>query len=310
MLELVYLMTAVIRSDSHEIDTLARRRLSIALPAAWEHRELTGRDYGIDMIVEVFDAGRPTGITLMVQIKGTTQDVLEKGSVISFDVPVKTLKYSEYFIAPVLLAICPVNKDDQFFYLWLQEYIKVVLNFDNPNWRQNTSSVRVHIPVENKMPGRENCLKFIGNFPQRINDWVQAGRFHHTLRCFISDNSDGDWLTEDFLKEALFIYDECLSLKALFGDPGWKWGQSIRKEVIEPGIRACEMVLHGGPFSKDQLGALGKQITAENPSQDYLRYEIGLTILTMADRLFSAMATANDYALKRSLWMDYGDHDF
>jgi len=39
---------------THEIDTIARRRVPLAFPAEWEHRELTGRDYGIDMMIEIF----------------------------------------------------------------------------------------------------------------------------------------------------------------------------------------------------------------------------------------------------------------
>jgi hypothetical protein len=37
------------RPRAHEIDTVARRRVASALPDEWVERELTGRDYGIDL---------------------------------------------------------------------------------------------------------------------------------------------------------------------------------------------------------------------------------------------------------------------
>jgi len=59
------------RPRQHEIDTQARKIVPLGLPRQWEFRESTGRDYGIDMSVEIFEEGRPTGKILFLQIKGT-----------------------------------------------------------------------------------------------------------------------------------------------------------------------------------------------------------------------------------------------
>ena len=68
-------MRRQIRPRAHEIDSQARRQVPGSLPAEWEHRELTGRDYGIDMTVEIFESGEATGRYLQLQIKGTGSSV-------------------------------------------------------------------------------------------------------------------------------------------------------------------------------------------------------------------------------------------
>jgi len=123
------------------------------LPDAWEPRLLSGRDYGLDMAVEVFDGGRPTGDLLFFQVKGTQRPIRERDHFIYVDVPTRTLHYAELFDAvPVLLAVCPTQAAAPLFYsLWIQEYIRVVLDIDRPNWRDGNSTVRVCVPASNKV---------------------------------------------------------------------------------------------------------------------------------------------------------------
>lgn len=64
------------------------------------------------------------------------------------------------FIAPVLLIVCPVeNMNNSIYYLWLQEYIKVVLDYEKPEWRNNKHTVRVSIPSENKKAGKRRTFR-------------------------------------------------------------------------------------------------------------------------------------------------------
>ena len=130
-----------IRPKAHETDTRARGQVARAIPASWEYREPNGRDYGIDMIIELFESGKATGSYLLFQIKGTQAEVKTEESELTFDLPIQTLKYSEMFVTPVLLVICPVNADPPFFYyLWLQEYIRVILDHDKPKCRSHQKS--------------------------------------------------------------------------------------------------------------------------------------------------------------------------
>src|SRR5262245_57429177 len=124
-----------IRDPNHEIDTAARRIVPSLLPRAWEHREPGGRDYGIDMQIELFADGEATGKTLLMQIKGTGNEIPTDLPAFPFDLKTQTLTYSELFAVPFLLAVCPVNSNPpRFFYVWLQEYIGVLLDEEKPGW--------------------------------------------------------------------------------------------------------------------------------------------------------------------------------
>ena len=61
------------RSHSHIVDTQARKLVPNIFPNEWEYREVTGRDYGIDMEIELFEKDNPTGQILLLQIKGRTK---------------------------------------------------------------------------------------------------------------------------------------------------------------------------------------------------------------------------------------------
>jgi hypothetical protein len=136
-------MSGKMRINTHEVDTQARKIVPLVLPREWEYREKTGRDYGIDLEAEIFEDQKPTGQILMFQIKGTEKTIEFRDGLAAFDVPTKTLMYSECFVTPILLAICPVNNSKHiFYYIWLQDYIKTVLDFDNKNWRENTFTTR------------------------------------------------------------------------------------------------------------------------------------------------------------------------
>ena len=228
-----------LRPESHEIDTLARRQVPRALPAAWEHRETTGRDYGIDLHIELFDKGNATGLNLLLQIKGTSKNIRE-ASDISFDVPVTTLKYSELFVAPVLLAFCPVYEEPAIFYfLWLQEYIRVVLDFENPQWRNNTSTVRVKIPTNNKIPGNERKIKYIASFSNRLFGLTVFAR----LLDEILHDLIGPW-SIDHAKKALIFLMKIQNLKGVF-DESWPAAMMYQDRYINPTINAITAFLDG-----------------------------------------------------------------
>jgi len=132
-------MTDIIRPESHEIDTAARRIVPSILPRAWEHREPGGRDFGIDVQVELFDQGKDHGEMLLLQIKGTTKELDENQPSI-FDLPVRTLKYAEMFVGPFICVLCPVNiEPHRAYFIWLQEYIKVFLDFVVPSSARSNS---------------------------------------------------------------------------------------------------------------------------------------------------------------------------
>jgi hypothetical protein len=303
----------VTRPGAHEIDTAARRRVPSALPHAWEHREKTGRDYGVDLEVELFDSGDATGTFLLFQVKGTTADLGDSGAEIPFDLEVKTLKYAELFVAPFVLALSPVNVDPpRFFFLWLQEYVRVVLDADNPGWRDNKRSVRVKIPRRNLMPGTESRMAFIANFPRRLAGWAQVGRIQHGLRwagqwAANADDEAGAAEAQRYLD----LMDEARALPGLFDDPDWWWGEAILRGAIDPGRRAAQLLLRGGPFTMEDVTDLAPVgFVGEEQPPDLPWITIRVQLERSAQELSSGLAAGNDYRLKRELWKVRREHDF
>jgi len=299
------LTTLFIRPEAHEIDTLARRKVALSFPSQWEHRELTGRDYGIDIIIEIFDNGCATGKTLSLQIKGTREKINNLIRELKFDIPVRTLKYSEMFISPVILVVCPVDeKNNKFYYLWLQEYIGVVLNNDNPEWRKNRCSVRASIPIENCMPGDENKLEFVSNYPRRIFEWCQFARICEDMKYPLNDFFSKDDIEIDENEKELFeehqldirselikikgYVHEIINLQSIFCEPEWRSPQSILEDIIKPSLNSIDNLLNN----------------------KYKNREYEKRIIFGLSSISSLLSLYNDYRYSNVLWDYYRDHDF
>jgi hypothetical protein len=295
------------RPEAHKTDTIARRLVPQAFPALWEHRELTGRDYGIDMILEIFENGIPNGCFLSLQIKGTTHIIEEDVNEIKFDIPVNTLRYSELFVSPVLLVICPINDPDKrVFYLWLQEYINVVLNYENPNWKENLTTVRVGVPVKNIVSEDIDKLAWIANNPKRNYEFVQLARIHAKLIHAVREYCEWDGLdveeysnpeemlskiqyeTRALLENIIQLINELEDLKSIFGDEKWKSPQTMLKETIQPAKEGVLRLLEGNTtqHKKDKLK------------------------LFCLDSISALLELCNDNSYSHFLWKLDGSHDF
>ncbi|QDT42546.1 hypothetical protein Pan241w_26310 [Gimesia alba] len=306
------------RPRSHEIDTAARRKVPTALPDAWEHRESTGRDYGIDMTIEIFKEGCSTGNQLELQIKGTEKLIDDKEDVYDFDMPVKSLRYIENHHYPVLLVICPVNRPTpMFYYVWLQDYIQVVLEKENPEWRLNRSTVRIKVPIQNSMPGNEKHLSYIANHLRRVSDWKRLGAILHEFKQVFWSNDVGDWSKAE-IAEAKRLLEKALELDAIFGDPPYAPGQLQKIITIDPAIKAAELLLRGGPFTVEEVRSVGTELTDdalrlmndETVELDIAEMSIKFVLSHTENRLSSALSTANDNSLKYLVWKQRGEHDF
>lgn len=298
-------MTKIVRPKAHEIDTLARRIVPLSFPKEWEHREITGTDYGIDMMIEIFKSGCATGNVLSLQIKGTTKNIKQENK-IAFDIPVTTLKYSELFLAPVLLVLCDVNNNNNgFYYLWLQEYIRVVLNFEKPNWRKNKATVRVKIPIDNYMPGSEDKLDFIADYPRRIHDWCQFARIFEDLKYKIDSfinyenilpidyeekiHCDNAKLNaKEDLKIVIKLITELTKLDGIFGYVNWKQPRYILERDIIPALEAAK----------------------ELYNDSYVDRERSIMNLISISHASSVLSINNDYSYSNWLWKLEDEHNF
>lgn len=301
------------RTQQDEVDTQARKLVAASLPRHFEHRDLTGRDYGVDLSVEIFDGANPTGKTLLLQIKGTDGNLDRTRRGVVFDLDVSFVKYALLFSTPFILCICPVNANrPEFRYVWIQEYVRVVLCRENPDWKSQRY-VRFTLPEINLMPGREGHLSFVAGAPRRQEDFAQLVRIvYHLNHSFLSN--DMTEVTRENFESARRCLIEASNLRGLFNDPAWPWGQSIRTEVLEPAQRACDLGLRGGPFSIEDMRLTGmKRNTDTNPVLDqdeFRKFSVASTVFSVANKLLSTVATANDFGLKYENWEICGDHDF
>jgi len=149
------------RIKQHIIDTKAIKNVLKHLPDEWVVRELTERDYGIDLFVEIFekegldgnnnDQYISTGYISHLQIKGTEKRILPRGGYISYSIKKSFLQYAEKFAIPFFLFRVS-NYNQKTYFIWIQRYISEVLDLEHPNWREgNTKSITIKIPKENNL---------------------------------------------------------------------------------------------------------------------------------------------------------------
>ena len=160
------------RISQHITDSKACAFIQSHLSDNWVLRDLTERDFGIDKIAERFDDGLATSEMLIFQIKGTENEIDSTTPKISL--ATKTLIYAEMFSVPFILLYCSVKQPKKCYYLWLQEYIRVRLNYDNPDWKKQKSNT-VYFPKNNLLgiEKAEEHLTYIAKFPKYQESWVQ-----------------------------------------------------------------------------------------------------------------------------------------
>jgi hypothetical protein len=292
------------RTREHIIESESRRIVSSTLPAErFVERDQTERDYGIDMSFEHFYEGEPTGRLLLLQIKGTDAEPHAEGKrTIPFDAKVKHLLRCERFATPILLVWVPVKDHAQrAWFLWVQSYIRIGLEYDNPKWRSQ-KTVRLHIPTSNLLgdPRMENKLVHIAGDPSRSAAFGQLSRLAHEAR----------WAMDD--PETLAsIFKAALGLDAIFGDPTWQWGQDQRA-MIEKGLLACELALAGRDPSDEQLREIGWFLEVMPPLDEWEHrwHLLAIGAQHCARLMSAAVALYYDNRLRHSVWKAVGDHDF
>ncbi len=151
------------RTIQHIIDTKAVKQVFNSIPEHCVIRELTERDYGIDLMLELFeedgfdDKKNPiytsSGHVCYLQLKGTDskKKVNKKDGTISYSIDKKSLLNVEKYATPFILTRVYTNSlNNEIYFLWLQRYISEVLDVMNPNWRtEKPNSVTLYIPLKN-----------------------------------------------------------------------------------------------------------------------------------------------------------------
>lgn len=149
------------RPIAHWIDSKAKAKLAIALSKKgnWVLRDLSERDYGIDVMLERFTKQDSTGQVVFGQLKGREKPVRIRDDKVPFRIGKKTLLYAEQFPEPFFLLFTSTIQTEPVYFLWLQKYIAIVLDRDEPQWRKSKSrSLTVFIPTANTLENQEAKL--------------------------------------------------------------------------------------------------------------------------------------------------------
>lgn len=168
------------------------------LPHHWVVRELTERDYGIDLMVEIFapglkdakgkDAFAATGSVFHIQIKGTEESLEPvRAGTINYCIDKKSLSYVEKFSIPFLLFRVSVADPQKVYFLWIQRYIKDVMDRETPMWREDEEdSITVRIPPENLLPDGINKIERIAFRPKYLEELAEFSEIYEDIGNRIS----------------------------------------------------------------------------------------------------------------------------
>ena len=168
-----------VRHPNHIIDQQACRFLQGVFPVEWVQRTMSP-DYGIDIDLELFGYKEGKCVTLgehvFLQVKGTEtaeygiihlfgEDADSEGElrdkkipVLKFSIEVPLLKLVERMgsAIPVLLTVVDLPNQAAY-YICLNDYIRHVLPYQNPNFR-NQGHVTIYIPTSNLLTKENNWV--------------------------------------------------------------------------------------------------------------------------------------------------------
>jgi hypothetical protein len=192
------------RTYQHVIDTQSIKRVLHLLPGHWVVRELTERDYGIDLIVEIFvKTGEDkhghavfssTGAVFHAQVKGTASKLepTQDGD-FSFQLNKSAMLYAERFTAPFLLFRVDISTSDaKSYFLWIQRYVRDVLDSTNSSWRTDSQdSYAIRIPPHNEISSSLEKIEKIALRPRMIQELMEFRESYFHLTSQLDSASHG-----------------------------------------------------------------------------------------------------------------------
>lgn len=174
------------RTYSHIIDTKSIKKVLNSFPDYWVVRDLSERDYGTDLLVEIFSETEndsygnmgyhSTGYICNIQVKGTNETIKKHSdNTIHYSFSKKALLYVEKFPIPFVLLRADVSKKEgNIYFLWLQRYIKDVLDHEKPNWRDcKQKYFTLKIPSTNILSTNYKKIEIISSYIKYREELVE-----------------------------------------------------------------------------------------------------------------------------------------
>jgi len=203
------------RTYQHIIDTRSIKKVLNALPDHWVVRELSERDYGIDLHIEIFNhtgtdksnhnAFESTGNLLNIQVKGTDSKlIISKENTLDFRLHRKSLTYFEKFAIPFILLRVDVSSDDgEIYFVWLQKYIKMKLEHDFPEWRTEKRyhpdgkkikpNYKIQIPLKNTLSENLEKLDSIASRIKYLEELTEYIELFSSINWVVENTSLGEF---------------------------------------------------------------------------------------------------------------------
>lgn len=164
------------RAENHRTETIAVRQIISQISPDWLIRSMDERDYGIDLMIEVFNARFPTGRIAFVQSKGTAGTFQRRSDncIVLNDFPVKTIEYALRLSAPFFVFHTSISSSETVF-VWLQCYALTQLGATTPNWREQ-ETVTLYFPDGNNLRTGHAKIENILYSEQLTNQTVEVLR--------------------------------------------------------------------------------------------------------------------------------------
>ncbi len=174
------------RTYQHVIDTKAVKLTINKIPDYWVVRDLSERDYGIDLMIEIFTENGidkdghtkyiSTGRVCYLQIKGTNSEIkVNKDKSVSFNLEKDFLLYAEKFPTPFILTrVCTLEGKEAIYFVWLQRYIIDILDLKTPDWREKKQDeFAIRIPPKNILPDNYKKIEIIASRIKYIEEYAE-----------------------------------------------------------------------------------------------------------------------------------------
>lgn len=152
-----------VRIDAHRIEERAvnSARSQIDQHQGMVYRMCSGRDYGYDGLIELFDESSVTGKFALVQLKGVATwanlKILKKRDVISQKISITTARYAIQKRIPLFVIVASASKTESgFYYVLLQKYTSD-RDF-RKRMHKNKTSLTVHLPFASPAPENADYL--------------------------------------------------------------------------------------------------------------------------------------------------------
>jgi hypothetical protein len=214
-------MTLPTRIANHRTETLAVRQIIGHISADWLIRNMDERDYGIDLMFEVFNSRFPTGRIAFVQSKGT-EDAFQRGPdncVVLNNFPVKTIEYALRLSAPFFVFYTSLESSETVF-AWIQRYALTKLGATTPNWREQESAT-LYFPDENNLRNGHVKIETILHSEQLTSQTVEVLRNTRWLRKYVGSILSGQHAVAKAALESLAAITGCNAVvESVLNTPG------------------------------------------------------------------------------------------